>query len=279
VGPGDLHEPDQTEMVYTSTLNPYMPPPPPPLNVTDLRLRLEQLRNQTMKNSNNTSGGISTNETNITDLQAMLEAAERKRNNTADAALVKNETMQNETLNNGLVCQHVLYIYPTAAYADSHSSNDPMVYTVALVCGVAFAVFLFLIYDAVVRRQQNKVLGEAERSNAIIASLFPTQVARKLFDHAGGHAVPVGGGQGGGRDATMGKADQGRNNRNRGNGGAGGGPRGAGGGDSGDRDAMMNNSVTAGRPIAELFPEATVMFADIAGFTAWSEYIASFFRK
>jgi class 3 adenylate cyclase len=269
VGPGDLHEPEQTKMGYTATLNPYMPPPPPTFNLTDLRLRLDQLQNQTISNRN----GTTANATQLqADLQAILQSEERKRNNknqTAAAALTKNETAASQ--NNGLICQHVLTIYPTAEYANSHTSNDPTVYTIALVCIISFAVFLFLVYDFVVRRQQNKVLGEAERSNAIIASLFPTQVARKLFDHAGGHALPVGGAQGGGRgtDAAMGNSDHGarggRKHRSR---NSGGGP----GGSSSDLDpsAMMNKGGMGGRPIAELFPEATVMFADIAGFTAWS---------
>jgi class 3 adenylate cyclase len=34
-------------------------------------------------------------------------------------------------------------------------------------------------------------------------------------------------------------------------------------------DTSANDSLHD-RPIADLFPEATVMFADIAGFTAWS---------
>lgn len=37
--------------------------------------------------------------------------------------------------------------------------------------------------------------------------------------------------------------------------------------DDGDMD-MMNDADD--RPIADLFPETTIMFADIAGFTAWS---------
>jgi class 3 adenylate cyclase len=34
--------------------------------------------------------------------------------------------------------------------------------------------------------------------------------------------------------------------------------------------AHVENSTLTGRPIADLFPHATVLFGDIAGFTAWS---------
>jgi hypothetical protein len=274
LGPGDLHDPQHSKMAFTTTLNPYLPPPPPAFNITDLRLRLEQLQNQTLNNSNITNSSETTNATDQqqqqVDLQAILDAAENNRNDN-QAATATDATANNETASSGLLCQHVLNIYPTSAYAKSHSNNNPIVYTVALVIVVGFAIFLFLIYDYVVRRQQNKVLGEAERSNAIIASLFPTQVARKLFDSAGGHAVPVGGAQGGGigTDALMSDTDHGgrggqrRNNRNRGPGGPG---MGGGGSSALDASGIMSKGGVLGRPIAELFPEATVMFADIAGY-------------
>ncbi len=38
--------------------------------------------------------------------------------------------------------------------------------------------------------------------------------------------------------------------------------------EDGDRDMM--GECDDDRPIADLFPETTIMFADIAGFTAWS---------
>ena len=42
--------------------------------------------------------------------------------------------------------------------------------------------------------------------------------------------------------------------------------------DAFDNDSLVDDQAnrSKSKPIADLFPEVTVMFADIAGFTAWS---------
>ncbi|CAB9504460.1 Receptor-type guanylate cyclase gcy [Seminavis robusta] len=67
----------------------------------------------------------------------------------------------------------------------------------------------------------NKVLTSAQRSNAIVSSLFPKNVAKQMLDY-----------------------------------------------DANDRDGK--NADLKSKPIADLFPNTTVMFADMEGFTAWS---------
>ena len=101
------------------------------------------------------------------------------------------------------------------------------------------------MYDRFVHRRNTMVVGVAARSNEIISSLFPTQVRDRLF-------------------AEKDEADKAPKSKLKSmlvsgnflevN---------ADGGD--DADFMYKS-----KPIADLFPETTILFADIAGFTAWS---------
>lgn len=142
-----------------------------------------------------------------------------------------------------LYCKHEIIVYPTGTYQSSYTSYSAVLFTATISAVMFISVLLFLSYDYIMRRQQSKVLGEAERSNAIVASLFPGKVARRLFMDQSHHSSV--------NDLSEGRSTHSVNLRN-----------------------FMNKGdfkvADASRPIAELFPEATVMFADIAGFTAWS---------
>lgn len=269
VGPGDWHEPAYSEMVYTAPLNPYMPPPPPPLNLTELHLRLEQLRNQSSSTNNGPGGVVNSTEEEANEVeQANIMATLNASDNETTRMSATNETQASPEDGDGLICQHMLFIYPTKAYQDYHETNTPLVYTLTVFLVLIFAIFLFLIYDFVVRRQQNKVLGEAERSNAIIASLFPTQVARKLFVDGNHHHNTSS--RGVGLDLSAAHMEAGGNEakkrsnfRNRADAASGGGMFGSSSGFGGSSD-LDKLGKEGGRPIAELFPEATVMFVSIS---------------
>jgi class 3 adenylate cyclase len=117
---------------------------------------------------------------------------------------------------------------------DDHVTSDPILLTVAAVLIFVFTSMVFFLYDWLVERRQKKVMRTAVQSSAIVSSLFPSQVRDRLF--------PM-------EDA---KADAAKGNK----------PKGF----------RVTDSVekAASSPVADLYPEATVMFADIAGFTAWS---------
>ena len=147
-----------------------------------------------------------------------------------------------------LYCKHKISVYPTRTYVESFESSDPMIYTLVVGGIVVLALLLFSLYDSAFRREQSVILGEAERSNAIVASLFPGKIARRLFldlsRHRGarsGPRVQLEGAQSTTRDDL-------HNFMNKG-------------------DLKISE---ARSPIAELFPDCTIMFSDISGFTAWS---------
>lgn len=132
-------------------------------------------------------------------------------------------------------CTHTINVYPTPTHQDYYETESPHVFAVGSAACFFFAILLFLFYDGYVRIQQNRVVGEAERSQALVASLFPTKVARRLFESdRSTHSVL----------------------------------------DRSNHRAHLLNFVTKSekraaasgspneRPIAELFPEATVMFAE-----------------
>jgi hypothetical protein len=97
-------------------------------------------------------------------------------------------------------------------------------------------LFTFAIYDNFVRRRNEKILFEVVRSQAIVSTLFPATVRDRLFPVSGmkrrekGHSRPM-------KHLLE---------------------------DSDDNDFLKS------KPIADLFPETTILFADVAGFTAWS---------
>lgn len=133
-------------------------------------------------------------------------------------------------------CQHRLRVYPTATFEEIHKTGDPVFYTIVIIAFFGFAVLVFVIYDILVSRRQKKTQFKANRTDEIVEQLFPEHVREKLFRE----------------ETTTFEKDL-------------------------DATATANKFVSDGenrsmgdKPIAELFPEATVLFADIAGFTAWS---------
>jgi class 3 adenylate cyclase len=139
-------------------------------------------------------------------------------------------------------CRHEMFIYPTSKFKSSSESNDPAIYTSVVVLIFVFAAVVFLLHDWQMRRLQTKVIQQATHSNAIVSELFPAGVRDQLLSqqNKGVPGKTVYDGNTPAKDALM------------------------------DFVSDQNNSKESSRPIAELFPEATVLFADIAGFTAWS---------
>jgi class 3 adenylate cyclase len=117
---------------------------------------------------------------------------------------------------------------------DDHVTSEPILLTVAVVLIFVFTSMVFFLYDWLVERRQKKVMKTAVQSSAIVSSLFPSQVRDRLFPMDDAKA-----------DADKGNTPKGFRVRN-------------------------NVAKAASSPVADLYPESTVMFADIAGFTAWS---------
>ena len=90
------------------------------------------------------------------------------------------------------------------------------------------------MYDRTVTRQQKEILSTANKSHAIVASLFPSNVRDKLLNQDMSQVV--------GADPNM----------------------------IGKNGTTSNYSKIMGPPIADLYPNTTVLFCDVVDFTKWS---------
>ncbi|CAB9501980.1 Receptor-type guanylate cyclase gcy [Seminavis robusta] len=137
-------------------------------------------------------------------------------------------------------CPNTIKIYPSQDMEDNHRTNTPLYLTIVAACIFVFTSLVFVFYDFLVERRQKKVMNRALASGAIVSSLFPQEVAQKLYEE---------------NKAKFQKEEQQRNFK------------------SGELPQAGLRSSTLAKDtnqIAKLHPECTVFFADIAGFTAWS---------
>jgi hypothetical protein len=153
-------------------------------------------------------------------------------------------------------CEYTLHVFPTIVMEEEYHTNQPLIFTVVVVMIFLFTSFVFLLYDYLVQKRQNKVHSAAIKSNAIVSSLFPAEIRDRLFQH----------------NETPEQNLKGSNKKNSGK---------VSGADVAAKFRLKtyldNGEATQdapvmyeSKPIADLFPNTTVMFADIAGFTAWS---------
>ena len=76
---------------------------------------------------------------------------------------------------------YTLYIYPTHDLQVHYVNKNP-VYNTLLVCFVfIFTSLIFVVYDRLVERRQRMVMESAQTSDAIVSSLFPSKVKEKLY--------------------------------------------------------------------------------------------------
>ena len=156
-------------------------------------------------------------------------------------------------------CEYTLHFYPTRLFQESFLSSGPQNYTIGVVCMSVFTIIIFVVYDCVVQRRQHVVMKTAVRCFAIVSSLFPPRVRDRLMGPPKQTSRTDDSNTSG--DET-GAFDESRPSRMRLRTFLRYGPD-----DHSDAAADPSSNL---EPIAEMFPDVTVVFADIAGFTAWS---------
>ncbi|CAB9496580.1 Receptor-type guanylate cyclase gcy [Seminavis robusta] len=132
-------------------------------------------------------------------------------------------------------CQYSIHLYPSQAFYDKYNTDTPLAITCSIAAVFLFTIAMFLLYDRIVERRQQVVLAKATQSTAIVSSLFPKSVRDRLIEADPATSV--------GNKTTRLK---------------------------GFLDGATTHGQNDEKPIADLFPDCTVFFADIAGFTAWS---------
>jgi hypothetical protein len=153
------------------------------------------------------------------------------------------------TLNEPGHCVYRMHVYPTDRFFAS-VSNLPTVFTSVIAVSFVLMAVTFFMYDRFVRRRNEKVVVAAARSNAIVSSLFPSNVRDRLFEERDEEKRALARTQHSGRskNALRGFLD----------------------GEEAELDPDDDGDMYKTKPIADLFPNTTILFADIAGFTAWS---------
>jgi Adenylate and Guanylate cyclase catalytic domain len=116
--------------------------------------------------------------------------------------------------------------------ASEYETNHPIIFSLTAAMIFLFTALVFFAYDVMVERRQKSVMQTAVHSSAIVSSLFPSSVRDQLY--------PV-------------SQETAQNN------------------DGFFKGAPLDGEMNfSGSAIAQAYPETTVLFADIAGFTAWS---------
>jgi class 3 adenylate cyclase len=195
----------------------------------------------------------------------------------------------------GIYCFYEYSIYPTQELQDIYMTYRPLYFTLGFVFTFLFAIILIFVYDFFRAKQKKSVKTKAERDNAILTSLFPVQVRQRLIDandrssnkkdmlkkevrddnQSDELSMSSKGTQKDERRIgdRSGRIDKFRSRLKRGN------TRKSLNlsstdfdpfdDDEEDEDAKVAKLLLS-KPIADLFPRATVLFADICGFTSWS---------
>jgi hypothetical protein len=144
-------------------------------------------------------------------------------------------------------CDYTIGVYPTRQMRDGYETNEPAQYAVAVSMIFIFTALVFLVYDWAVQLRQNKVLKTATRTQAIVSSLFPKNVQERIFKDAEDEVKLTERARPAGRLRGNRTKDQLRNF--------------LADGTSQEETAPQNMSLKS-KPIADLFPEATVIFAE-----------------
>lgn len=156
-----------------------------------------------------------------------------------------------------------IHIYPSDDFYNTFNTSQPRVYSLAVSLVFVVTVISFIVYDILVEKRQKKLLDSAERSGKIVSSLFPAMVRDRLFKQSS--SMPE-------EEEKQKKKEQGvkrilkatnvveNTNKLK---------RFISQAESPENDSYTTISNSA-PPIADLYNDCTILFADIAGFTAWS---------
>ena len=120
---------------------------------------------------------------------------------------------------------------------------------------------VFILYEYFVEHRQTVVMKTATNANAIVANLFPKEIQERMIQDAEDRKLE--------NEKLMKNAAAANNNRKNAFGIHNGAKLQLENFLDGEAAAVVVTKPFATKPIAELYPAATIMMADICGFTAW----------
>lgn len=137
-------------------------------------------------------------------------------------------------------CLYHLRIFPSAQTEEQYLTNEPRRFTILLASTFVFTCIVFLLYDHLVESRQRLVMTSAKKSGAVVASLFPKEVRDRLYDV---QSPP---------EATKVQRNVPFLSTNS------------------PEVQGLDQSKQKDTSIADLYPNCTVCFIDVVGFTQWS---------
>ena len=176
-------------------------------------------------------------------------------------------------------------VTPTNLYMQDNESSIPIILSIVVAVIFALMAVLFLIYDRNVQRRNRKMMETAVRTGALVSSIFPTTVRERLLENGKSKQEKK-------KVLTDNNDDSTNHGSNR-----------------RDFNMSLSNMfltsssttvdelksffksdykngstseisrdtnrddfglLLSSKPIADLFTDTTILFADICGFTAWS---------
>lgn len=128
-------------------------------------------------------------------------------------------------------CACTLLVYPSGELRSKFHSNVPAIFACVMAEVFFVMAFFFFSYDKCVQARNKKVEKQAIKTNAIVASFFPKNIRDRSLDESGKGNENSGGHLGGFMS----------------------------------RNAASSSGEMEDKPIADLFPHCTVLYADIVG--------------
>lgn len=89
-------------------------------------------------------------------------------------------------------CLYTITVYPTTEFADVYRTKTPVIFMSVVAATFCCMIFVFFIYDRLVDIRNNKTVEAAARSSTIVSSLFPSNVRDRLYAQAHESAPLVG---------------------------------------------------------------------------------------
>lgn len=189
-----------------------------------------------------------------------------------DDYLAHNDNANSRYQDDANFCRYTASIYPTVDYADQYFTDFPMVYGVLVITCFLITTICFAVYDFMVQRRQRKLLAQATKTNALVSSLFPSNVRDRLLEELSPSPEE------GNRSVVKGNNPLNATTHRR---------RPSSVGNrismhgsiarldttslgSNEFGVATSEAIFGSKPIADLFPSTTILFADMVGFTAWS---------
>jgi Adenylate and Guanylate cyclase catalytic domain len=166
-------------------------------------------------------------------------------------------------------CLYTYHIYATDQLKAAFETKIPLALTLIIAATFVAMTLSFCAFDICVRRRNLQIETAKSHSDAIISSLFPSNVRDRLYEQSKTENAiapslverPIAGSQLAHAksrlrnfmtDGIIEPSERGASTHH------------------GDMDDLEDIFMYKSKPIADLFPETTVLFCDICGFTSWS---------